>query len=247
MVEKDAGWSAQRIRTAVNLGFLDRNRYFPIQIASQKSSRGWVDPVLYPPLVRKSGSAGNRTRYLWTCSQELWPVTILVHYNWTLYTLGDVSADSLRSTGSRKPEAGSKWAGSLTTDTDPCQQRHIYSFLSPPHNIAHYESHYLYKSVFLNLIEDYLIGTCGICSPVLLFPAPCSLLPAPCSLFPVPCFLFPVSCFLFPVSCFLFPVSCSLFPVPCSLFPVSCSLFPVPCSLFPIVYLMANIKRLYTS
>jgi hypothetical protein len=33
-------WSAQRIPTAVNLGFLDRSRYFFIQVAPQLSSRG---------------------------------------------------------------------------------------------------------------------------------------------------------------------------------------------------------------
>jgi hypothetical protein len=31
-----------------------------------------VDPVPDPLLLRKSGSAGNRTRDLWICSQELW-------------------------------------------------------------------------------------------------------------------------------------------------------------------------------
>jgi hypothetical protein len=34
------GWSTQRIPTAVNLGFLDRSRYFFIQVAPQLSSRG---------------------------------------------------------------------------------------------------------------------------------------------------------------------------------------------------------------
>jgi hypothetical protein len=33
-------WSAQRIPTAVNFGFLDRSRYFSIQVAPQISSRG---------------------------------------------------------------------------------------------------------------------------------------------------------------------------------------------------------------
>jgi hypothetical protein len=33
-----------------------------------------VDPVPDPLLLRKSGSAGNRTRVLWICSQELWPL-----------------------------------------------------------------------------------------------------------------------------------------------------------------------------
>jgi hypothetical protein len=47
-------WSAQRVLTAVNIYFL-----------------GWVNPVPDPLLLRKSGSAGNRTRDLWTSSQEL--------------------------------------------------------------------------------------------------------------------------------------------------------------------------------
>jgi hypothetical protein len=33
-------WSAQRIPTVVNLGFLDRSRYFFLQVAPQLSSRG---------------------------------------------------------------------------------------------------------------------------------------------------------------------------------------------------------------
>jgi hypothetical protein len=33
-------WSAQRIPTAVKLGFQDRSRYFSIQVAPQLSSRG---------------------------------------------------------------------------------------------------------------------------------------------------------------------------------------------------------------
>jgi hypothetical protein len=44
------------------LGFLDRRRYFFFQIAPQLYSRGWVDPVPDPLLLRQSGSAGNRTR-----------------------------------------------------------------------------------------------------------------------------------------------------------------------------------------
>jgi hypothetical protein len=44
------------------LDFLDRSRYFFFQAAPQLYSRGWVDPVWNPLLLRKSGSAGNRTR-----------------------------------------------------------------------------------------------------------------------------------------------------------------------------------------
>jgi hypothetical protein len=40
------------------------------QVAPQLFSRGWVDPVPDPLLLRKSGSAGNRTRDLRICSQE---------------------------------------------------------------------------------------------------------------------------------------------------------------------------------
>jgi hypothetical protein len=43
------------------LGFEDRSRYFFFQVAPQLYSRGWVDSVP-DPLLRKSGSAGNRTR-----------------------------------------------------------------------------------------------------------------------------------------------------------------------------------------
>jgi hypothetical protein len=56
------------------LGFLDRSRYFLFQVAPRLYSWGWVDPSPDPLLLRKSGSAGNRTRDLWICSQELWPL-----------------------------------------------------------------------------------------------------------------------------------------------------------------------------
>jgi hypothetical protein len=67
-------WSAQRIPAAVNLSFQDWSCYFFIQVAPQLSSRGWVDPVPDQLLLRKSGSSRNRTRDLWICSQELWPL-----------------------------------------------------------------------------------------------------------------------------------------------------------------------------
>jgi hypothetical protein len=52
-------------RTAINFGFLDQSRYFFFQAAPQLPSRGWVDPVRDPLLLRISGSAGNRNRDLW--------------------------------------------------------------------------------------------------------------------------------------------------------------------------------------
>jgi hypothetical protein len=66
-------WSAQRVPTAVNLGILDQRRYFFIQVAPHLSSRGSMDPVPDPLLVRKFGSVAYQTRDLWVCSQELWP------------------------------------------------------------------------------------------------------------------------------------------------------------------------------
>jgi hypothetical protein len=44
------------------LGLLDRSRYFIFQVAPQLYSRGWVDPIPDQLLLRKYGSAGNRTR-----------------------------------------------------------------------------------------------------------------------------------------------------------------------------------------
>jgi hypothetical protein len=44
------------------LGFLDRSRYFFYQVAPQLYSRGWVDPVPDPLLLRISGSTESRTR-----------------------------------------------------------------------------------------------------------------------------------------------------------------------------------------
>jgi hypothetical protein len=43
------------------LGFLDRGRYFFFQVAPQLYSQGLVYPVPDLLLLRKSGSAGNRT------------------------------------------------------------------------------------------------------------------------------------------------------------------------------------------
>jgi hypothetical protein len=56
------------------LGFLYQSRYYFFQAAPQLHSRGLVDPVADPLLLRKSDSAGNRTRDPWICGQELWPL-----------------------------------------------------------------------------------------------------------------------------------------------------------------------------
>jgi hypothetical protein len=52
------------------LGFLYRSRYFFFQVAPQLYSRGWVDPVPDPLHIRKSGSAGTRTRTSWTAARN---------------------------------------------------------------------------------------------------------------------------------------------------------------------------------
>jgi hypothetical protein len=46
------------------LGFLDRSHYYFLQVALQLYSRGRVDPIPGRLLLRKYGSAGNRTRDL---------------------------------------------------------------------------------------------------------------------------------------------------------------------------------------
>jgi hypothetical protein len=45
-----------------NLGFIDRSRYFFLQVASPLYSQSFVDPVPDPLLLIISGSAGNRIR-----------------------------------------------------------------------------------------------------------------------------------------------------------------------------------------
>jgi hypothetical protein len=60
-------WSAQRIPTAVNIDFLDPE---PLLFLSNNSSA----IITSHYFSEKSGSAGNRTRDLWICSQELWPL-----------------------------------------------------------------------------------------------------------------------------------------------------------------------------
>jgi hypothetical protein len=57
--------------TAVNFSFLARSRYFFSQVAPHISSRCRVDIDPDPLLLIKSGSAGNRTRDLWVCSQDV--------------------------------------------------------------------------------------------------------------------------------------------------------------------------------
>jgi hypothetical protein len=62
----------------LNICFLDLEELLIfIQVAPQltsRDSRGWVDPVPDPLLLRKSGSTGNRNRDLCICSQTLWPL-----------------------------------------------------------------------------------------------------------------------------------------------------------------------------
>jgi hypothetical protein len=68
--------------------FWTRSRYFSVQVAPQLYSRGCVNPVPDPLLLRKSGSAGNRTRVHWICSQELWP---LDHRETEIFYLNNVN------------------------------------------------------------------------------------------------------------------------------------------------------------
>jgi hypothetical protein len=58
-------------RTAVNLSFLDRSRYFLFQVAPHLSAQWLSGPFPDPLLLGKSGNAGNRNLDLWVSSQEL--------------------------------------------------------------------------------------------------------------------------------------------------------------------------------
>jgi hypothetical protein len=65
------------------LDFLDRSRYVFFQVSPQLYSRGWVDPVPDSLLLRKSGSAGNRTRASGSVGRnsDHRPVTKTVNHN----------------------------------------------------------------------------------------------------------------------------------------------------------------------
>jgi hypothetical protein len=43
-------WSAQRIPTVVNLGFLDRSRYFFLSVTLQLSSKGYMEEIAAAPV-----------------------------------------------------------------------------------------------------------------------------------------------------------------------------------------------------
>jgi hypothetical protein len=64
------------------LCLLDRSRYFFFQVAPQLYSLGWVDPVPDTLFLRKSGSAGNRTRTSGTVTTRLQRRSI-----WTSWSL----------------------------------------------------------------------------------------------------------------------------------------------------------------
>jgi hypothetical protein len=79
------------------LGFLDRNRYFFFQAAPQLYSRGWVDPVPDPLLVRTSGGAENRTRTSRSADHRggLFPEFFLYLYAHTLFDRGYIYEDNI--------------------------------------------------------------------------------------------------------------------------------------------------------
>jgi hypothetical protein len=58
--------------TVVNLQFSRREPLLFFQVAPHLSPRSWVDPIPDPLLLRKFGSAGNRTPDLTVSIQKLW-------------------------------------------------------------------------------------------------------------------------------------------------------------------------------
>ena len=53
MAEERALWLAKRLALNLNFSFLNRISLLPIKVATQLSSRGWVDPVPDPILAEK--------------------------------------------------------------------------------------------------------------------------------------------------------------------------------------------------
>jgi hypothetical protein len=76
-IEEPSGQSERSLRQYTRISRPGPLLFY--QVAPQLYSRGWVDPVPDPLLLRKSGRTGNRTRDFWICSQERWP---LEHRDW---------------------------------------------------------------------------------------------------------------------------------------------------------------------
>jgi hypothetical protein len=77
------------VPTLVEIEFSRPKPLLFFQVSPHLSSRGWVDPVPDPLLLRKSGSTGNRTQDLWVSSQiniKWWvwdgSKTVLVNNPW---------------------------------------------------------------------------------------------------------------------------------------------------------------------
>jgi hypothetical protein len=71
------------------LGFIDRSHYFFFQVAPQLWSRGWVDPVPGPLLLRESGRAGNRTRTSGSAARNSDNTTHSIIHVFTFFTTQD--------------------------------------------------------------------------------------------------------------------------------------------------------------
>jgi hypothetical protein len=99
------------------------------QVAPQLSSRGWLGPV--PDPLRKSGSAGNRTRDLCICSQELWPleksnfISVLLKMTSMSLILNASSVMTFQSIKNSAPSHGTESYSEATTlylmSNVPCQ------------------------------------------------------------------------------------------------------------------------------
>jgi hypothetical protein len=72
--KRGVAWSVRRIPHGRWSQFSRLESLLFFQVAPHLSSRGWVDSVPDPLILRKSGSAGNQIWDPCVCSQELWPL-----------------------------------------------------------------------------------------------------------------------------------------------------------------------------
>jgi hypothetical protein len=84
------------------LVFLDRSRFFSLQVAPQLYARGSVDPFPDPLLLRKSGSAGTRARTSGSVARncDQWTTEAVEPRNTTVNTFLELSKQPEGNSGS---------------------------------------------------------------------------------------------------------------------------------------------------
>jgi hypothetical protein len=111
------------------LDFLDRSRYYVFQVAPQLYSRGWVDPVPEPLLLRKFGRAENRTKIsLIISTMRFTNICILFIYN--LFNIASFTSNCTVLNQNASVRSISSCSGSIHLDFYHFHEISVRSFIN---------------------------------------------------------------------------------------------------------------------